>query len=66
MNLHIKENKHRYHRYQCCGSTIRNGEKSGSAIRDEQNGSYFWLKIPKLFDADPNPGYFLTLDPGLN
>ncbi len=24
----------------------------------------FWLKIPKFFDADADPGIFLTLDPG--
>jgi hypothetical protein len=24
----------------------------------------FWIKIPKFFDADADPGIFLTLDPG--
>ncbi len=24
----------------------------------------FWVKILKFFDADPDPGIFLTLDPG--
>jgi hypothetical protein len=24
----------------------------------------FWVKILKIFDADPDPGIFLTLDPG--
>ncbi len=43
-------------------------------IRDEHFGSHYreirekkiWVKILKLFDAhaDPDPGIFLTLDPG--
>jgi hypothetical protein len=24
----------------------------------------FWAKILRLFDTDPDPGIFLTLDPG--
>ncbi len=27
-------------------------------------GNNFWVKILKFFDADPVPGFFLTLDPG--
>jgi hypothetical protein len=26
----------------------------------------FWVKLLKSFDADPDPGIFLTLDPGSN
>jgi hypothetical protein len=44
---------------------------SGILIRDEHPGSYFrelrnnfWVKRLKFFDADADPGFFLTLDPG--
>jgi hypothetical protein len=38
--------------------------RSGSGIRELRNN--FWVKILKFFDADvdPDPGIFLTLDPG--
>jgi hypothetical protein len=45
--------------------------KNGIRIRDEHSGSYFrelrhyfWVKILKLCDADPDPEVFLTLDSG--
>jgi hypothetical protein len=40
---------------------------SGMNILDHNSKSLetvFWLKIPKFFDADADPGIFLTLDPG--
>jgi hypothetical protein len=46
-------------------------EKIKIRIRDEYFGSYlrelrnnFWVKILKFFDADADPGFFFTLDPG--
>jgi hypothetical protein len=47
------------------GKKIKTG--SGMNIPDhisESRETIFWLKILKLFDADPDPGIFLTLDPG--
>jgi hypothetical protein len=53
---------------------IRDGKKSRSGIQDEHSVyyflklsiSFFWFKILKFFDADPDPGFdiFLYLDPG--
>jgi hypothetical protein len=34
----------------------------GSCFRELRNN--FGLKFLKFFDADPYPGFFLTLDPG--
>jgi hypothetical protein len=30
----------------------------------ESSETIFWVKVLKFFDADENPGMFLTLDPG--
>jgi hypothetical protein len=43
--------------------------ESGIRIRDKHRISeslvtIFWVKIIKFFDAYPDPGIFLTLDPG--
>jgi hypothetical protein len=43
------------------------GSGSGMNIPDhisESSESIFWVKIQNLFDADADPGIFLTLDPG--
>jgi aminoglycoside/choline kinase family phosphotransferase len=47
------------------------GKKTKIRIRDEHPGSYFrelktifWVKILEFFDADADPGIFLTLDLG--
>jgi hypothetical protein len=48
------------------------GKKIKILIRDEHPGTYFrkprkkfvGVKILKFFDADPDPGIFLNLDPG--
>jgi hypothetical protein len=48
------------------GKKSRSG--SGINIPDHISESFetiFWVKILKFFDVDPNPGIFLTRDPGL-
>jgi hypothetical protein len=43
------------------------GSRMGNQDLDQGSGygkKIFEVKIPKFFDADPDPGIFLTLDPG--
>jgi hypothetical protein len=53
------------------GSGMGENLRSGSQINisdhvSESLETIFWVKILKIFDADPDPGsgIFLTLDPG--
>jgi hypothetical protein len=49
------------------GKKSGSGSGSGMNIPDhisESLETIFWFKILKFFDADPESGIFLTLDPG--